>query len=163
MGQNQFAQKEQTIVGIGALKQWILYLQQQIELPFGETGMKIGTRNTRVLMEHKWGLTELVRQFVSERAQKQLLVYAEENEKLAKMVHMLGIKANLRQSRDIVLRIIKSMERIYENEKKYIPILSFEKASAVFQTSIQPFFFFRLRKISIILFLSLVKSYTASE
>lgn len=83
----------------------------------------IDKRYTRVLYEHKWVLSQLVKSFLEPDEQREFTTYADGILNKAKCIHMLGLKMGYTGNGKLIDRVEVLMNEIIEEEQRYIPEL----------------------------------------
>lgn len=81
----------------------------------------IDRRYTRVLYEHKWLFSHLVRNFLEPDERQGFTECADRIFDKAKCIHMLGLKMGYTGNRKIIDRVEALMNEIIEDEQRYIP------------------------------------------
>lgn len=83
----------------------------------------VDKRYSRVLYEHEWILSQVIEIFLDSAERTEFIKCANENLDCAKLVHRLGLKMELNKKVDSIYSVANLIDRIVENEKKYIPQL----------------------------------------
>ena len=83
----------------------------------------VDRRYSRVLYEHEWVFTQVINEFLDTNERNKYINYAKVNLERAHLVHMLGLKLSYTGNKDLIWRIVSNIEKIIEDEMKYIPEL----------------------------------------
>lgn len=83
----------------------------------------IDRRYSRVLYEHEWVFSRVIEIFLDSDEKSEYLHFANNNLERAKHIHMLGLKMEMTGDNSLIHRITGSIDKIIEDEKRYIPQL----------------------------------------
>lgn len=83
----------------------------------------VDKRYSRVLLEHKWVMNQLVNLFLDAHEKVEFQKYTNQNYKKAEIVHMLGLKMSSNGQVDLINRIAQLIDEMIASELEYIPVL----------------------------------------
>lgn len=112
---------EQTIHGISAAMLLKEYFNKEVSV---SNRNSIDRRYSAVFYEHKWVLSKIVDLFIDGSEKDNIKNYAENNVTRAKQIYLLGSKMAMTGNKDSIRYINDLMEKIIEDEKKYLPELT---------------------------------------